>query len=159
MKNAARLVLMSSGLMLGGLMANAQYRYDPSYGDNGRYSDNRYGGYGANRGSLIGRVLSDIDRAASDSRFDNHERSHFEEASRRLQEFEERWSRGNFDTGKLDRAIDSLQHLANADQLRGRDRGILSQDLSELRQFRATRGRYSNGGYRDYGDDRYNRRY
>ncbi len=169
MKNLTRTVLISSGLMVGGLMANAQYRYDPNYGDRGRYSDGRYG-YGASRGSLIGRVLSDIDRAASNSRFDNHERRHFEETSRRLQEFEERWSRGNFDTGRLDRAIDNLRHLADADQLRGRDRNILSQDVAELRQFRATRGQYANGGYggyggnrdygnRDYGDDRYDRRY
>ncbi len=172
MKNLTRTVLISSGLLVGGLMANAQYRYDPNYGDSGRYSDNRYGGYGSSRGSLIGRVMSDIDRAASNSRFDNHERKHFEETSRRLQEFEERWSRGNFDTGRLDRAIENLQHLAEADQLRGRDRDILSQDLAELRQFRSTRGRYSNNGYRDrdyggnrdygyrdYGDDRYYRRY
>ncbi|MDQ2945128.1 MAG: hypothetical protein M3Y27_04170, partial [Acidobacteriota bacterium] len=109
-------------------------------------------------GSLIGRVLSDIDRVASNSRVDDHERKHFYEASRRLQEFEERWARGNFDNGKLDKAIENLQHLADADQVRGRDRDMLYRDLSDLRQFRSTRGRYSNGGYRDDRDDRYYRR-
>ncbi len=144
-------VLMSSVLVLG-FTANAQ-RYDPYYrGDRG-YGD-RYG-Y-ESRGSLIGQVLSDLDRIGSNAWVDNHERDHFYEASRKLQEFESRWSQGNFDKGKLDKAIENIQHLANADQLRGRDRDILYRDLTALRQFRSTRGQY--GGYRDDRDYRYDRR-
>ena len=47
-----------------------------------------------------------------------------------------------FDTGKLDKAIHNLEHLAEADRVRGRDREMLSRDLYDLRQFRASRGRW-----------------
>jgi len=59
-----------------------------------------------------------------------------------LQDFQVRWSHGKFDTGKLDKAIHNLEHLAQADRVRVRDREILSRDLYDLRQFRATRGGY-----------------
>ena len=154
--------IAGAALFVSALVANGQAQ-DPYYRNdrNGGYRD---GGYANDRngyspsGSLIGRVLSDIDRVASNSWVDDHERRHFYEASRKLQEFEERLTRGNFDNGKLDKAIESLQHLADADQVRGRDRDMLYRDLSELRQFRSTRGRYSNGGYRDYREDRNYRR-
>lgn len=154
--------VVTSGLLALGLVAVAQAQ-DPYYRNdrNGGYRDGGYAndrnGYGQN-GSLIGRVMSDIDRAASNSWVDDHERKHFYEAGRKLQEFEERAARGNFDNGKLDRAIDNLQHLVNSDQVRGRDRDILYRDVTELRQFRATRGGYSNRGYRDYREDRNYRR-
>ena len=64
------------------------------------------------------------------------------EVARSLQEFQSRWARGKFDTGKLDKAIHNLEHLADADRVRGRDREILSRDLYDLRQFRASRGRW-----------------
>ena len=164
MKSYANIVnkVVGSGLLAIGLVAVAEAQ-DPYYRNdrNGGYRD---GGYANDRngyspsGSLIGRVLSDIDRIASNSWVDDHERRHFYEASRKLQEFEERLTRGNFDNGKLDKAIENIQHLADADQVRGRDRDMLYRDLSELRQFRSTRGRYSNDRYQDYRDDRYYRR-
>jgi hypothetical protein len=65
-----------------------------------------------------------------------------------LQDFQVRLSRGKFDNGKLDKAIHNLEHLAQADRVRGRDREILSRDLYDLRQFRTTRGGYYQGpGY------------
>jgi hypothetical protein len=104
--------------------------------------------------------MSDLDMAASNARLDGHEAKHFDEAMQRLQEFQSRWARGNFDTGRLDRAIENMQHLADADRVHPRDREILNQDLSALRGFRSSRGQY--GGYGDYGNGRYdrnNRRY
>ena len=156
MKNS-KIAILSSGLFVFGLVANAQTygppRDDPYYRDDrnggGQYRDDDYrqrrdNRYGSRQGgSLIGQVLSDIDRAARQSWVDNHERKHFYEASRKLQEFEERWARGNWDNGKLDKAIENLQHLAESDQVRGREREVLYRDLNELRQFRSGRGRNS----------------
>ena len=134
------------------------YRNDPNRGYNDdRYNrgDDRYGN-GGNEDALIGRVLSDLTRAASNARLDGHERKHFNEVAQKLQEFEGRLAQGRFDTGKLDSAINNLEHLASADRVRGRDRDMLARDLQDLRQLRSTRGRYSNYGYGDYRDDRYN---
>ena len=149
-----------SGMFLFGcevlaLAANAQTwqnpyhrpRNDPYYRNRDGYADDRYSqqgayGYGRNAQFLIDRVMADLNRAAQRARLDGHERKHFDEVAGNLQEFEARWARGRFDTGKLDKAIHNLQHLADADRVRGRDRDMLAQDLEDLREFRASRGRY-----------------
>ena len=181
MNRFSGVLLFGSGLLVLSLAANAQGNFPPRddpydrhypnrdsddrysrdrgyYPDQNRYGNDRYG-YGSNQNSLIGRVLADVNMAASNARLDGHERKHFDDAVRKLQEFEGRWAQGRFDSGKLDKAIESLEHLANADRVRGRDRDRLGRDIEDLRQFRATRGRNSN--YGDYRDDRYNqnRRY
>ncbi len=174
-------LLLGSGLLLASLAANAQgpyaprddpyYRNSPNrgyddrdsrqrgyYPDQNRYGNSRYGS-GSNPESLIGRVLADVNIAASNARLDRHENKHFEDVVRKLQEFEGKWAQGRFDSGKLDKAIESLEHLANADRVFGRDRDMLGRDMEDLRQLRATRGRSSN--YGNLRDDRYNqnRRY
>ena len=179
MKRFSSALLLSCGILAFGLAANAQtqrpdpyytqrddpyYRNDRNrddynYSDQGRYGRDRYGD-GRNQGSRIGRVIADLNRAASNARLDGHEWKHFDEAARKLQEFEGRWAQGKFDSGKLDKAIQNLEHLVNADRLSGRDRGVLARDIDDLRQLRYTRGR-SSYGYGDYRNDRYDqdRRY
>jgi hypothetical protein len=144
------------GVLILGLAANAQTRgqdpyqaprTDPYYRNRDGYGDDRYSqqrpyGYGRNDQSLIDRVMTDLNRAAEGARLDGHERRHFDEVAGNLQDFESRWARGKFDTGKLDKAIHNLEHLAEADRVRGRDRDMLARDLEALRQFRASRGRY-----------------
>jgi hypothetical protein len=120
---------------------NDDFRQRGNFRDNGGYQNGRYG-YGRDSASLIGQVMSDLDMAASRARLDGHERGHFDQAMQKLEEFQGRWSQGNFDNGKLDKAIESLDHLANADRLSPRDRDILSHDLAALREFRSTRGQY-----------------
>jgi hypothetical protein len=87
------------------------------------------------------RVIADLNRAATRGYLDGRERRQLEGATGNLQEFQARWVRGKFDTGKLDRAIENLAHLADADR-RGRDRDLFVRVLQDLRQFRAIRGRY-----------------
>ena len=116
-----------------------QPRYDPYYRN----------GYDGNRGyqsDPIGRTMSDLNRAASRAYLDGHERHHFDEVAGNLQEFQARLERGKFDTGKLDKAIHNLEHLSQADRVRGGDREMLTRDLFDLRQFRAARGYGSYGG-------------
>ena len=133
MKRLLSFILFGSAVLSLGLPANAQYGYrDP-------YPRDREG-YGRNQQSVVDRVMADLNRAASGARLDGHERKHFDDVARNLQEFQFRASRGKFDTGKLDRAISGLDHLAKADRIRGRDRDMLFRDLNDLRQFRATRG-------------------
>jgi hypothetical protein len=86
--------------------------------------------------------MSDLDQAVRHAHLDGHELGHFNEVARSLQEFQSKWARGKFDSGKLDKAIHNLEHLAEADRVRGRDREMLSRDLYDLRQFRASRDRW-----------------
>src|SRR5262249_20254824 len=126
-------VLLGSGVLFLTLSAGAQTwgrdqygqpRHDPYYRNDDPYYRQRYG-YGQNQDYLIGRVMSDLNQAASRAYLDDHERKHFDEVAGNLQDFQSRWSRGHFDTGKLDKAIHNLEHLAQAERVRGRDREAL----------------------------------
>ena len=64
---------------------------------------------------------------------------------------------GKFDKGKIHEAIEELDHLVKADRVSWRDREILARDREDLRQLSSSRGRYSNYGYPDNRDNRYNR--
>lgn len=172
MRHLIRTFLLGSGLVLMGIGANAQifgnggYRNDPYYGNDPYYrngNDPYYrngGGYG-DAGYLVSRVQNDLRRAASDSYTDNHERKHFQEASQNLARFDDRFRQGRFDSHYLDKTIDNMNHLVNANQVRPRDRQILANDISALRQLRSSGG-YSAGSYGNYPNnypDRYpNRR-
>lgn len=146
MKRLCSLILFGCGVLALGASAQTwqqdpYYRNDP-YDRGGYYSERGYGyGYG-NQQFLIGRVMSDLDQAARRARLDGHEADHFNEVARNLQEFQSKWARGKFDSGKLDKAIHNLEHLAGADRVRGRDRDMLSRDLYDLREFRDSRGRW-----------------
>jgi hypothetical protein len=127
-------------LFLASVTSNAQ-TYGRPYEQGGRY---RYGdrssGYGRN-GSPVDRALYDLSRVDRNAYVDHHEREHFRHAQEDLARFQERWSQGRFDRGRLDRAIDNMQHLVQARQLHDRDRDVLASDLEALRYFRAGQGR------------------
>jgi len=155
MKRLSSTFLFGCGVLALGLASNAQTwqdpyytpRNDPYYRNRDGYADDRYSqqrayGYGRNGQFLIDRVMADLNRAAERARLDGHETKHFDEVAGNLQEFEARWARLKFDTDKLDKAIHNLEHLADADRIRGRDRDMLARDLEDLREFRASRGRY-----------------
>jgi hypothetical protein len=123
-------------VLLAGGVAQAQYR--DRYADYGRYPDSR-GGYGYGNG-VVGRALSDLDRAASTRYADNHERKHFDQARKDLLRFQENSSRGKFDRDRLDGAIEHLSHLAGSDRVHPRDRQMLARDANELRSLRSSGG-------------------
>ena len=144
------------GLALLALSAGGRaYGHDP-------YNDNRYGrdGYGYGSGgynsSLVDQVSRDVAMVRSNSRVDGHERDHFDTVQRELADFQRRSTQGRFDNGRLDRAISSLSHLVNSDQIDPRGRRILANDLANLRSFRANGWRDS-GAYGPYNNGRYNR--
>ena len=111
MKHLCSLILFGCGVLAVG--ANAQsWQQDPYYRDDPHYrrgySQQGYGygygyGYGRNQQVLVDRVMSDLDQAARRARLDGHEVGHFNEVARSLQEFQSKWARGKFDTGKLSR--------------------------------------------------------
>jgi hypothetical protein len=132
--------LLSSGLLLAGLTANAQvYRGDDGY-RNGR--------------EPLNRVRADLDRAAADVGYlSRGEMAGFNHARQEIGEFQEKWSRGVFDRHELDDVIGSLQHVVSSNRLRYQDRDILFNDLARLREIRE-RGR-GYGDRREYDSDRY----
>lgn len=106
-----------------------------NYGDYGTYGNTGY-----NRGASVQRVMNDLNSVASRNYADGHERKHFDDAMKNLQKFDNAWRSGKWDQKPLDKAIESMEHLAGADQIRGRDRDMIHSDLAFLRDLRANRG-------------------
>jgi hypothetical protein len=162
-------LVLGGGLLLLGVSANAQYRFpgrddgyyrddpyyrgDPDWGR--RYPDYRRGNGRYGNGAIVDQAISDLGRAASRSRYDGHEEKHFDNAIKHLRKFQEKQYDGKFDDHSLRDAINDMEHLAGADQLRGRDRDMIADDIRALSDLRANRGygRYSDG----YGNGRYGR--
>ena len=99
--------------------------------DRGRHS----GIYGRNY-DPVGLALRDVQNVWSRSRVDGHERDHFRKAIDSLQRFQNDAARGRFDRGQLDRAIDNLGDLTQADQIHPQGRQLIRQRLYELRSLR-----------------------
>jgi hypothetical protein len=92
-------------------------------------------------------VLNDLARSQSYRYAGNHDRRHYEKAREDLHRFQVNWSRGKFDKGRLDSAIDNLKHLAKSDRVHPRERQMFARDIEDLRWFRANRG-YANARWR-----------
>ncbi|MEZ5402367.1 MAG: hypothetical protein R2729_22020 [Bryobacteraceae bacterium] len=91
---------------------------------------------GTYRTNPVDTSLRDLQSIFSRARVDNHEANHFRKAIDKLIQFDERARRGKFDRGKLDDAIDNMEHLARADQLHPRDRARIREDMFALRTIR-----------------------
>ena len=140
MRRFSTYLSIGSALFLGSFTSNAQtYGRPGEPGTQYRYGG-RQSGY-APSGSPVDRALFDLSRVDRTAYVDHHEREHFRHAQEDLVRFQERWSQGRFDRGRLDRAIDNMQHLVQARQVRGRDRDVLGNDLAALRYFRDSQGR------------------
>lgn len=98
------------------------------------------GPYGRARG-LVGRVQHDLDRAQRMAPVAGRQRERYENVRHHLSQFDDKLSRGDFDKGKLDVAIDDLKNVVNGNVLSPRSRDDLRDDLEALRSMRAARGR------------------
>jgi hypothetical protein len=130
--------LLPAALLVLGLcpMANAQRdRHDDQY--EGRHERGPY----ARAREMVGRVLRDLERAERSSGAEGRERERYQNAQRHLSQFDARLSQGDFDKDKLDVAIDDLKNVVEHNTLSPRARDNLADDLRDLRQLRAVRGR------------------
>lgn len=108
--------------------------------------------------NFVDRVLTDLNRVQTDYKLREHSRKDVNSARDKLRTFEDRWVQGKFDDDKLKDAINDIEHLTTAKEIRGRDRDMLTADLRDLRDFRATRGRSVTGTADRYNErDRYDR--
>lgn len=134
-----------AALMLAGATANAQFGRDPygnpdPYGRNrgyGGYGDRDRSGYGYGSNGLVQSVQEHLRRAASFGRPHGKEYDRFNNAMRHLSEFDAKMSRGHYDRGKLDKAIEDVNNVVRHNHLDRRDRNMLATDVERLRDFRA----------------------
>jgi hypothetical protein len=101
--------------------------------------------------SPVRSALRNLESVASRNRLSGHDRDHARDGIERLRRFDDRLRTGRWDGGAIDKAIEDVKHLSEADRLNPRDRAMLRDDLYALRDFRANRGNASYGGYRNDG--------
>jgi len=94
--------------------------------------------YGRAR-DLVARAQDDLRRAADFTATKQKERDRYREVQRKLSEFDRDLSRGHFDKGKLDGAIDELKDVMKGNTLESHDRDALAADLSDLRTLKDVR--------------------
>jgi hypothetical protein len=110
---------------------NAQYRD----------RDDRYRTYGR---EPLDRVRADLNRAERDLNYlSQDEMRRFRIVRDRIFEFQRNWERGRFDREALNETIRGLDSIIDRYRLRPRDRDLLADDVSRLRDMRE---RYDRGG-------------
>lgn len=88
---------------------------------------------------VVARVQEDLQRAADFTRNNEKERDRYQNVQHHLSDFDRDLTRGKFDKGKLDQAIDDLKNVVNNNTLESHDRDALRDDLANLRTLRDVR--------------------
>ena len=96
--------------------------------------EDRYRGEGW-RSQVFLQVRSDLDHIWSARRASDKERNRLERTKQELTDLQADLDAGRFDNGHLNDVIDSLRKSANDDRLAPRDREVLSDDVSRLKDY------------------------
>jgi hypothetical protein len=88
---------------------------------------------------MVAKVQADLQRASDFVRNNEKERERYHNVQNHLSEFDRELSKGHFDKGKLDDAIDDLKNVVKNNTLESHDRDELAKDLSDLRTLRDVR--------------------
>ncbi|MES1257211.1 MAG: hypothetical protein ABUS51_02230 [Acidobacteriota bacterium] len=91
--------------------------------------------------ALIDRTQHDIRRSLEFERHKGKEVSRYDNAQHHLSEFDRELTRGHFDKGKLDQAIDDVKNLVDHNTLDPGQRDAIAADLRDLRVMRAEHDR------------------
>lgn len=133
MLQTIRVCLLSAALVAGSGLLNAQYG-PPG----GPYRPEGVSG-------TIQKIHADLNAGYHSWHLSHGDMDRLRGAERHLHEFASRWRHGDFDKGKLDDAIASIQHVIDNNHLQGPERDNLWQDVSTLRQMREAYDRHEIG--------------
>jgi hypothetical protein len=137
--------LAGSSLLLLGLTANAQQypprnenRYDNRYQErDNRYQEREDNYYG--RGRIFDRMRTDLDRAEAGALPFTGDKTRIERAKQELNELQQSLDDGNYyDRRPLDDTVRAIQRVLDSNvTMSDRNRDVLSNDLSRLREWQA----------------------
>jgi hypothetical protein len=132
MYRLSQVIFAGAALLLIAPAVNAQY------GDRGRRDS--YRAYGQ---EPLDRVRADLNRAERDLNYlSSDEMRRFRFVRDRIFEFQRNWERGRLDREALNEAIRGMENIVDRYRLRPRDRDMLADDVSRLRDMRE---RYDRG--------------
>jgi len=113
-----RIVIAAAALLAGTAMAQ----------DIGRIQDRDRG--------IIDRAQNDLRASAEFERHKGKQVDRYENAQRQLSDFDRELTKGHFDKGRLDHAIDSMKDVVEHNTLDPTNRDALRSDLADLRIMR-----------------------
>jgi hypothetical protein len=87
------------------------------------------------RSHVFMNVRTDLDHVWSAIRASDKERARLERTKDELTKMQEDLDRGRWDNGLLNDAIDSIRKSSNDERLAARDREVLADDLSRLKDY------------------------
>jgi len=96
--------------------------------------DARYGG-DQWRSHVFAEVRTDLDHIWSAKHAADKERERLERTKQELSELQAKLDHGEWDNGHVNDVIDSLRKSANDDRLSERDRAILNDDVSRIKDL------------------------
>ena len=91
--------------------------------------------------TLIDRTQQDISRSTEFERHKGKEIVRYDNAQHHLSDFDRKFTRGHFDKGKLNQAINDVKNLVDHNTLDPDLRDALTADLRDLRVMRAEHDR------------------
>jgi hypothetical protein len=89
--------------------------------------------------ATIDRTQTDLRRAQDFERQHGKEITRYENAQKHLSDFDREFTKGHFDKGKLNTAIDDLKNVVDQNTLDPSNRDALTADLRDLRLMREER--------------------
>jgi hypothetical protein len=89
--------------------------------------------------ALFAQARNDLDRASRYQYASHGDIKRFDAARTQLYDFSIRLDEGRYDRHQLDRAISHLEDVVEHNSLSPNDRGMLSDDLRRMRDFKAWR--------------------
>ena len=99
------------------------------------------------RGRLFERVRTDLDRIEDKTFPFTGDRARLMRTKQELNELQSKLDAGRYDEREANEVIDALQAVVTENRMRPRDRDILTDDLSRLREFREFRGRLTDSHF------------
>ena len=87
------------------------------------------------RSHIFMHVRTDLDHIWSAQRAADKERRRLERTKEELTQMQGDLDQGRWDNGILNDVIDSIRKSSNDDRLSGRDRTVLADDVSRLKEF------------------------
>ena len=108
------------------------------------YHQDRDSSFRGNRGRAMffERIREDLDHATSDAFPFTGDRARLQRTKTDLDELQQKLARGYYDERELDQTMASLQAVVQGNRLAPRDRDMLTDDLSRMRDFRARHDQY-----------------
>lgn len=126
-------VCLSVGLAMGGAVSvNAA--------SNSGYQDYRGPAMSYDLRGLIDRTQSDLRAAADLERAKEDQRKRYSDAQGHLSTFDRKFTKGKFDKGELNKAIDKIKQILDKNVLQASTRDALMRDITDLRIARDRRG-------------------